>query len=103
MFTNLHFYSIIKNKGKRVKRKLFEVLDEKKFHKNKTIVDFNMASSGISYGKRSFMCVEVTLFQKEPWTPINSVELNPTLSDISENIIRDVFEKDEDFTFHKTK
>ena len=58
-----NFELIIKQKSKSVKRKLFEVLDFEQFLP-KTIVDFNMASSGISYDKRSFMSVEVTLFQK---------------------------------------
>ena len=68
----------------------------------KIIVDFNMASSGISYDKRSYMSVEMTLFQKIP-TPINSDKLLPTLNKISEKIILDVFEKDKDFKFYKRK
>ena len=58
--------SILKRKSKRVKKKLFEVLDDNNFYKDKSIVDFNMASSGVNYDKRSFMSVEVTLFKKEP-------------------------------------
>lgn len=96
-----NFDTIIKQKSKRVKRKLFEVLDCNQFLP-KVIVDFNMASSGISYNKRSFMSVEMTLFQKDP-LPINSDELLPTLNKISEKIISDVFEKDEDFKFYRRK
>lgn len=96
-----NFDCIIKQKGKRVKKKLFEVLDNEKFLP-KVIVDFSMASSGISYEKRSYMSVEMTLFQKIP-TPINSDKLLPTLNKISEKIILDVFEKDEDFKFYKRK
>ena len=95
------FDSIIKQKSKRVKRKLFEVLDNEQFLP-KVIVDFNMASSGISYEKRSYMSVEVTLFQKNP-LPVNSDKLLPTLNKISEKIITDVFEKDEDFKFFRRK
>ena len=96
-----NFDSIIKQKSKTVKRKLFEVLDTEQFLP-KAIVDFNMASSGISYEKRSFMSVELTLFQKVP-TPVNSEELLPKLNKISETIIKDVFEQDEDFKFFKRK
>lgn len=98
-----NYDSIIKNKSKRVKRKLYDVLDTDRFYKNRTIVDFNMASSGINYGKRSFMSVEMTLFKKEPLLPINSDELTPILKNISERIILEVFESDEDFEFHKRK
>lgn len=96
-----NFDSIIKQKSKRVKRKLFEMLDTDQFLP-KVIVDFNMASSGISYEKRSYMSVEMTLFQKNP-LPVNSDKLLPTLNKISEKIITDVFEKDEDFKFYRRK
>ena len=94
---------IIKQKSKKVKKKLFEVLSDDKFYKDRCIVDFNMASSGINFDKRSFMSVEVTLFQKDPLIPINSDELLPTLNNISSKIISDVFEKDEDFKFYRRK
>lgn len=95
--------SIIKKKSKRVKRKLFEVLDGENFYKNKSIVDFNMASSGVDYGKKSFMSVEMTLFKKEPYLSVNSEELKPIIKNISENIIKSVFEVDEDFKFFRSK
>ena len=95
--------SILKRKSKRVKRKLFEVLDGNNFYKDKSIVDFNMASSGVNYDKRSFMSVEVTLFKKEPLLPINSDKMIPMVKNISEKIITDVFEKDENFKFFKRK
>lgn len=95
--------TIIRNKSKRVKRKLFEVLDKEHFHTKKSIVDFNMASSGINYGKKSFMSVEMTLFKKEPFLPVNSENMMPIVKNISEKIITDVFEKDENFKFYKRK
>ena len=96
-----NFEPIIKQKSKKVKRKLFEMLDTEQFLP-KVIVDFNMASSGISYDKRSYMSVEMTLFQKNP-IPVNSDKLLPTLNKISEKIIMDIFEKDEDFKFYRRK
>ena len=94
---------ILRKKSKRVKSKLFQVLDEECFYKDKSIIDFNMASSGISYGKRSFMSVEITLFKKEPLLPVNSNQMVPIMTNISEKIIKEVFEKDEDFKFYKRK
>jgi len=95
------FDNIIKQKSKRIKRKLFEMLDTEQFLP-KVIVDFNMASSGIDFEKRSYMSVEMTLFQKNP-LPVNSVKLIPTLNKISEKIITDIFEQDEDFKFYRKK
>ena len=98
-----NYETIIKKKSKRVKSKLYEILDDKSFYKTKTIVDFNMASSGINYDKRSFMSVELTLFKKEPLIPINSDEIKPLIESIFEKNIKDVFEKDENFEFFKSK
>jgi hypothetical protein len=98
------YESIIKQKSKRVKKKLFEILSkDERFHKDRCIVDFNMASSGVSFNKRSFMSVEMTLFQKEPFVQVNSDELFPTLTNISSKIITDVFETDKDFEFYRRK
>ena len=97
------YETIIKRKSKRVKRKLFEVLDDKRFYRTKSIVDFNMASSGINFGKKSFMSVEMTLFKREPLLPINSNKMKPILEEVSNKIINDVFEKDENFRFYKKK
>jgi hypothetical protein len=99
-----NYESIIRQKSKNVKKKLFEILSKDgKFHKDRCIVDFNMASSGISYNKRSFMSVEMTLFQKEPFIQVNSEELFPSLENISTEIISNVFEKDKDFEFYRRK
>jgi hypothetical protein len=95
--------TIIRKKSKRVKKKLFEVLDGNNFYKDLSIIDFNMASSGIDYNKRSFMSVEITLFKKQPLFSINSNEMIPVMTELSENLIKDVFESDEDFEFFKTK
>jgi hypothetical protein len=102
-YLGCNYEGIIRRKSKRVKNQLHNVLKEDIFHKNKTIVDFNMASSGISPNKRSYMSVEMTLFKKEPLIPINSDEIIPYLNFISEEIIRNVFEVDEHFKFYRTK
>ena len=96
-----NYDSIIKKKSKKLKKKLLEVLDADQFLPD-TIVDFNMASSGVSFEKRSFMSLEVTLFQKK-LVPVNSDELLPTLNKISESLITDVFEQDEDFKYFLKK
>jgi hypothetical protein len=98
-----NYDSIIKTKSKRVKKKLYEVLDNNNFYRDRSIVDFNMASSGIDYNKRSFMSVEMTLFKREPLLPVNSEEIKPILENISKKIINDVFEIDEDFKFYQRK
>ena len=102
-YLECNYERILLNKSKRVKNKLFNLITDDLFYKTKTIVDFNMASSGINPSKRSFMSVELTLFKKEPLLPINSKELIPIVEELSEKIILDVFQKDEHFVFYKTK
>ena len=99
----LNYDLILRNKAKTIKKKLFNILDENTFYKKRSIVDFNMASSGISSGKRSYMSVEMTLFKKEPLLPINSIPLIEKINNISENLILDFFDKDIHFEFYKTK
>ena len=93
----------LRKKSKRIKKKVFESLDSSVFYNDKSIVDFNMASSGINYGKRSFMSVEITLFKKVPLLPINSNEMLKMMESLTDRIIKDVFESDNDFMFYKTK
>ena len=95
--------NLLRKKSKKIKNELFNSIKEGLFHKEKTIVDFNMASSGISYNKKSYMSVEMTLFKKEPLLPINSNELIKELDEISEKIISNIFEVDDHFKFFKTK
>lgn len=97
------YEKILRQKNKKIKQKLFKILKEDDFFIDRTIVDFDMASSGINLNKKSYMSLEVTLFKREPLFKINSDEINPIIQDISERIINDVFESDEDFEFTKTK
>jgi hypothetical protein len=100
--TNINYDNVFRVKTGRVKRRLNEIINDSEFYKNKCIVDFNMASSGITEGKKSYMSVEMTLFKKPPLSPINSDKIKPILNKISEEIIN-LFENDEDFNFFKKK
>jgi len=102
-YDELNYETILNNKAKGIKKKLFQILEEDSFYKKRSIVDFNMASSGISNSKRSYMSVELTLFKKEPLLSINSDCLLNKINNISERLILDFFEKDNHFDFYRTK
>lgn len=102
-YDELNYDFILKNKAKGIKKKLFQILDDSYFYKKRSIVDFNMASSGISNNKRSYMSVELTLFKKEPLLSINSENLLSKINNISEKLILDFFEQDNHFEFYKSK
>lgn len=98
-----NYDSIIRKKSRRVKNYLYQNLNGEEFYNNKSIVDFNMASSGISQGKRSYMCVDITLFKKTPYIPINTDEIMDKINELSNNVINEIFEQDEDFIFFNKK
>jgi hypothetical protein len=60
----LDYTKVIRELNKSIKKDIYNNLDSKLFHVNRTIVDFDMRVSGIEYGKRSYMSCEITLFQK---------------------------------------
>ncbi len=97
------YESILKEKAKGIKKQIYNVVKEDFFYKKRSIVDFNMASSGIRKDKRSYMSVELTLFKKEPLLPLTSKNLLEEVSSISERLITEFFERDKDFKFFKTK
>lgn len=98
-----NYEKVIRDKSTKVKKQLYKIIDDNIFYKNRSIVDFNMASSGVSKGKRSYMSVEMTLFKREPLLAVNSEKMIPKLNSISEEIIKSVFEIDEDFKFYRKK
>lgn len=99
-----NYEKTINKKIKKVKKTLNTSLtNHTNFYRDKTIVDFNMASSGVKKDKRSFMSVELTLFQKGELHKVNSNAIKKPLIDISKDILEKVFNVDEDFTFHKKK
>ena len=97
----MNYESVINKLRTKIKHKINNyTLNE--FHSGKYIVDLDMRSSGIKPTKRSFMCCEITLFQKDS-IPVN----NPLIVSTSKNIIKEVIEECLDtnnhFTFYKTK
>jgi hypothetical protein len=96
---------MIKNIDKKVKQELYFLFNYNKsfnFINERTIVDLDIRESGIRFGKRSFMNCEITLFSNVE-TPVNSEHMKNVLTDVSNNIIKKVFENNETFTFHKKK
>ena len=74
------------------------------FKEHQIIVDFDMRESGIMFGKRSYMCCEITLFQNnDSLLPITSEVLLKHSSNIIKNIINDILDSNIYFKFHRTK
>jgi len=99
---NINYNSVISNLRKQIKHNINSTIDVNDFHTDKYIVDLDMRSSGISDGKRSFMSCEITLFQKNNISVTKPKMVN-TATDIVKNVIGSCLEKQEHFTFYKTK
>ena len=99
-----NYSRVIRNINKQVKQKLFNLFefDEQYFAKERSIVDLDIRESGIRFGKRSFMSCEITLFLEQELS-VNTDTVKDRLSNIIQYIIKDVFEQDENFSFHRTK
>jgi hypothetical protein len=101
----VNYTRVIKDINKKIKQDLFNYFNFDNysgFIKNNTIVDLDIRESGIKYGKRSFMSCEITLFQTEEIS-IVSEKTKTSLNDVIKMLIDKVFEKDENFKYHKKK
>ena len=102
---DISYSRVIRNINKKIKQSIYNLFDDtsnKIFDKQKTIVDLDIRESGIRFGKRSFMSCEFTLFVNME-IPVNSELMKNELTEISSYIIKNVFEKDDSFTFHRRK
>lgn len=102
--SEINYTRVIKDLNKKVKQTIFNHLDlkENNFIKNNTIVDFDIRESGIRFGKRSFINCEVTLYLNQEIS-INSEEMLFDLDEITNLLIKKVYENDKTFKFHIKK
>jgi hypothetical protein len=72
--------------------------------KDKSIVDLDLRTSGISHGKKSFFNLEVNLYTNQEFD-FKSIELKESVKKIVRSIIRDnvIENKYFDFSISKTK
>jgi len=77
---NLDYNMVVRHLTKSIKSEIYDKLDTRLFFNTRTIIDFDMRTSGIEYGKRSYMNCEITLFQKNTFK-------------LQEKLIQDSFDK----------
>lgn len=98
-----NYERVISNLRKKIKQRIFDEYDDSIFDPFRTIVDLDLRSSGISVSKRSFMFCEITMFQSETKLPIRSEPVISFFKNVSDNLIKDVFNENSIFEFNKTK
>lgn len=98
----INYERMVSNLRKKIKQKIYDIQDERLFNPSRTIVDLDLRSSGISLNKKSFMFCEITMFQND-LLPIKSDPLMGHFKNITNRLIRDVFNEDCSFEFNKSK
>lgn len=98
----INYERMVSNLRKKIKQKIYDIQDERLFNPNRTIVDLDLRSSGISLNKKSFMFCEITMFQND-LLPIKSDPLMGYFKNVTNRLIRDVFNEDCSFEFNKSK
>jgi hypothetical protein len=98
----INYGSVFRAITKDIKKLLNSELNPNLFHSDRCIVDFDMRESGITYGKKSFMNCEITLFQKNLFK-LQEKNIQKELNRITEIITTEVLDSSEYFEFTKTK
>jgi hypothetical protein len=99
---DINYGKILTSINNRVKRTVANNMNTDMFDSRRYIIDFDMKSSGIRYGKKSFMNCEITLYQKLK-LKLNEDNLQRELKSIIDNVIKEVFTENQYFSFEKKK
>jgi hypothetical protein len=90
------------NLSRAIKHSIYDSLDKKIFD-TKFIVDLDLRSSGLKYGKKSFMNLEINFFIIQPGIDFKDDEIKNSLINITSKIFTDNFKNNEYFNFYLTK
>jgi len=99
---NLDYNMVVRHLTKSIKSEIYDKLDTRLFFNTRTIIDFDMRTSGIEYGKRSYMNCEITLFQKNTFK-LQEKLIQDSFDKLISNVINNVLDDNIYFKFHKRK
>lgn len=92
---------VISNFTKQIKQSVYEFLN-RNFFEEKFILDLDLRSSGIQYGKKSFMNLEITFFLKEQ-VSFKSILLKSEIKKLTQLIFSENFKDNKYFDFNISK
>lgn len=98
----INYSQVIRRLDKSIRTHIFNNLNKNEFHDDLTIVDLDIRESGITYGKRTFMNCQITLFQQNNYL-VDSEFVKLELTEIMKELIKEIFELNEYFKFNKKK
>lgn len=93
---------IVNTLSRMIKHTILDCINKTLFEDN-FIVDLDLRSSGIQYGKKSFLNLECFFYIKENNVEFKSKYLKDNLKVITDNIIKDNFINNQNFSFSLTK
>jgi hypothetical protein len=93
---------VVLNLSRGVKHSIYETINKEIFT-DKFIVDLDLRSSGLNMGKKSFMNLEINFYLQEEGLDIKGIEIKNSLQEITKQIFKTNFSKNEYFNFYLTK
>jgi len=92
---------VVSNLGREIKHSVFESINQKLFQE-KSIVDLDLRTSGISHGKKSFFNLEINLYTNSE-LDFKSIEIKDSVKIIVKSIFRNNIQQNKYFEFSTSK
>ena len=92
---------VVSNLGREIKHSVFESINQKLFQE-KSIVDLDLRTSGISHGKKSFFNLEINLYTNSEMD-FKSSEIKDSIKTIVKSIFRNNIQQNKYFEFSTSK
>jgi len=92
---------VVSNLGREIKHSVFESINQKLFQE-KSIVDLDLRTSGISHGKKSFFNLEINLYTNSEMD-FKSAEIKDSIKTIVKSIFRNNIQQNKYFEFSTSK
>lgn len=92
---------VVSNLGREIKHSVFESINQKLFQE-KSIVDLDLRTSGISHGKKSFFNLEINLYTNSEMD-FKSPEIKDSIKRIVNSIFRNNIQQNKYFEFSTSK
>lgn len=92
---------VVSNLGREIKHSVFESINQKLFQE-KSIVDLDLRTSGISHGKKSFFNLEINLYTNSEMD-FKSAEIKDSVKTIVKSIFRNNIQQNKYFEFSTSK
>jgi hypothetical protein len=92
---------VVSNLGREIKHSVFESINQKLFQE-KSIVDLDLRTSGISHGKKSFFNLEINLYTNSEME-FKSPEIKDSIKTIVNSVFRNNIQQNKYFDFSTSK